>query len=164
LLEAIGAPRPDGLFLEGEVQRSWRPFCCGRPGLMRSISIPSLSHQMASLEGLNWQQGSCSLLIITRLQPYRAGARHAESPCCGRPKSAHSKRSGGASARSSTHSRRMHQLLQELWLRFQVSQKCTRCFVKRRPPHQIQSQSVTLIRLACRSLPCYDPIYRNCSA
>ena len=24
--------------------RSWRPFCCGWPGLMRSISMPSLSH------------------------------------------------------------------------------------------------------------------------
>src|ERR1700722_16434506 len=28
--------------------RSWRPFCCGQPGLMRSISIPSLSHQTES--------------------------------------------------------------------------------------------------------------------
>src|ERR1700685_1296061 len=32
--------------------RSWRPFCCGWPGLMRSIAMPSLSHQTASLERL----------------------------------------------------------------------------------------------------------------
>jgi len=25
--------------------RSWRPFCCGWPGWMRSIWIPSRSHQ-----------------------------------------------------------------------------------------------------------------------
>src|ERR1700733_778372 len=29
--------------------RSWRPFCCGLPGLIRSISMPSLSHQTDSL-------------------------------------------------------------------------------------------------------------------
>ena len=33
--------------------RSWRPFCCGWPGLMRSISMPSRSHQTESLERLN---------------------------------------------------------------------------------------------------------------
>src|SRR5258706_9371922 len=33
--------------------RSWRPFCCGWPGWMRSIPIPSLSHQTASLLRLN---------------------------------------------------------------------------------------------------------------
>ena len=32
--------------------RSWRPFCCGLPGLMRSIAIPSLSHQTESLDRL----------------------------------------------------------------------------------------------------------------
>ena len=25
--------------------RSWRPFCCGLPGLIRSMPIPSRSHQ-----------------------------------------------------------------------------------------------------------------------
>ena len=30
--------------------RSWRPFCCGLPGLVRSIAMPSRSHQTASLE------------------------------------------------------------------------------------------------------------------
>ena len=30
--------------------RSWRPFCCGLPGLMRSIMIPSLSQKTDSLE------------------------------------------------------------------------------------------------------------------
>jgi len=33
--------------------RSWRPFCCGWPGLMRSIAMPRRSHQTASLESLN---------------------------------------------------------------------------------------------------------------
>ena len=32
--------------------RSWRPFCCGLPGLMRSMAMPSLSHQTDSLERL----------------------------------------------------------------------------------------------------------------
>ena len=32
--------------------RSWRPFCCGWPGLMRSMAMPSLSHQTESLERL----------------------------------------------------------------------------------------------------------------
>ena len=33
--------------------RSWRPFCCGWPGLMRSMAMPSRSHQTESLERLN---------------------------------------------------------------------------------------------------------------
>ena len=33
--------------------RSWRPFCCGFPGLILSISMPSLSHQTESLDRLN---------------------------------------------------------------------------------------------------------------
>src|SRR5512145_645404 len=33
--------------------RSWRPFCCGWPGLMRSIAMPRRSHQTESLERLN---------------------------------------------------------------------------------------------------------------
>ena len=33
--------------------RSWRPFCCGWPGLMRSIVMPSRSHQTESFERLN---------------------------------------------------------------------------------------------------------------
>jgi hypothetical protein len=33
--------------------RSWRPFCRGCPGLMRSIAMPSLSHHTDSLERLN---------------------------------------------------------------------------------------------------------------
>ena len=27
-------------FLRVRCMRSWRPFCCGRPGLMRSIAMP----------------------------------------------------------------------------------------------------------------------------
>jgi hypothetical protein len=33
--------------------RSWRPFCCGWPGLIRSIAMPSRSHQTDSFERLN---------------------------------------------------------------------------------------------------------------
>ena len=33
--------------------RSWRPFCCGWPGLMRSMAMPRRSHQTESLERLN---------------------------------------------------------------------------------------------------------------
>ncbi len=33
--------------------RSWRPFCCGCPGLVRSISMPSPSHQTESFDRLN---------------------------------------------------------------------------------------------------------------
>src|ERR1700730_6468408 len=33
--------------------RSWRPFCCGLPGLMRSIAMPSLSHQTNAVIGAN---------------------------------------------------------------------------------------------------------------
>src|SRR5262245_25921110 len=32
--------------------RSWRPFCCGFPGLIRSIAMPRRSHQTANLERL----------------------------------------------------------------------------------------------------------------
>src|SRR5579871_4048659 len=37
--------------------RSCRPFCCGWPGLMRSMAMPSLSHQTESFERLNRELG-----------------------------------------------------------------------------------------------------------
>ena len=37
--------------------RSCRPFCCGWPGFMRSIWMPSLSHQTESFERLNRELG-----------------------------------------------------------------------------------------------------------
>jgi len=40
---------PGGLtvsFLSVRCMRSWRPFCCGRPGLMRSMSIRRMIHTM----------------------------------------------------------------------------------------------------------------------
>src|ERR1700746_1053204 len=37
--------------------RSCRPFCCGWPGLMRSMAMPSLSHQTESLERLKREFG-----------------------------------------------------------------------------------------------------------
>ena len=39
-------------FLRVRCMRSWRPFCWGCPGLMRSMAMPSLSHQTESLERL----------------------------------------------------------------------------------------------------------------
>ena len=33
--------------------RSWRPFCCGWPGLIRSMAMPRRNHQTDSLERLN---------------------------------------------------------------------------------------------------------------
>src|SRR5450755_1884972 len=40
-------------FFRVRCMRSWRPFCCGLPGLMRSMPIPRRSHQTASLLKLN---------------------------------------------------------------------------------------------------------------
>src|SRR6266581_1864095 len=40
-------------FLRVRCMRSWRPFCCGWPGLMRSMAMPSRSHQTESFERLN---------------------------------------------------------------------------------------------------------------
>src|SRR5690242_18376661 len=40
-------------FFNVRCMRSCRPFCCGCPGLMRSIAIPSRSHQTESFERLN---------------------------------------------------------------------------------------------------------------
>ena len=40
-------------FFKVRCMRSWRPFCCGWPGLMRSMAMPRRSHQTESLERLN---------------------------------------------------------------------------------------------------------------
>src|ERR1039457_6246867 len=40
-------------FFRWRCMRSWRPFCWGWPGLMRSIPIPRRSHHTASLLKLN---------------------------------------------------------------------------------------------------------------
>jgi len=45
LLQEVGIGRLGSLFLQGEMRRSWRPFCCGWPGLMRSMPIPRRSQQ-----------------------------------------------------------------------------------------------------------------------
>src|SRR6516164_458946 len=39
-------------FFSVKCMRSWRPFCCGWPGLMRSMAMPSRSHHTESLERL----------------------------------------------------------------------------------------------------------------
>src|ERR1700723_2796512 len=44
---------PGGLvasFFKVRCMRSWRPFCCGLPGLMRSMPIPKRNHHTESLE------------------------------------------------------------------------------------------------------------------
>jgi hypothetical protein len=53
LLQEIGAGRLGGLQLECEMHSFVGPFCCGLPGLMRSMSMPSLSHQTANRDRLN---------------------------------------------------------------------------------------------------------------
>src|SRR5689334_22315711 len=39
-------------FFSVRCMRSWRPFCCGWPGLMRSMAMPRRSHHTESLERL----------------------------------------------------------------------------------------------------------------
>ncbi len=68
--------------------RSWRPFCCGWPGLMRSIAMPSRSHQTESLERLNKALGLAK------------GTPLSERMASGRPRSRNS-RSKAVQARSS---------------------------------------------------------------
>ena len=43
LLQAVGTRCRVVSLLRVRCMRSWRPFCCGWPGLMRSMAIPSLS-------------------------------------------------------------------------------------------------------------------------
>ena len=52
LLQAVHAGRAGRLLLEGEVHALVAAVLLGRPGLMRSMAMPSLSHQTASLERL----------------------------------------------------------------------------------------------------------------
>lgn len=44
-LEEVCASRSGCFFFRVKCIRSCRPFCCGFPGWMRSMAIPSLSHQ-----------------------------------------------------------------------------------------------------------------------
>src|SRR5215469_9286951 len=55
--------------------RSRRPFCCGWPGLMRSMAMPRRSHQTESLERLNRAFGLAN------------GTPLSERIACGRPRS-----------------------------------------------------------------------------
>ena len=62
--------------------RSWRPFCCGWPGLMRSMAMPSLRHT-ESFERLN---NALGLAKGTPLADGKRQAALAELPlkgdCC----------------------------------------------------------------------------------
>lgn len=53
LLQAVAAGRGAVSFFSVRCMRSWRPFCCGLPGLMRSMAMPSLSQKTESLDRLN---------------------------------------------------------------------------------------------------------------
>jgi hypothetical protein len=44
LLQEVVRRRRVVSFFSVRCMRSWRPFCCGLPGWMRSMPIPSLSH------------------------------------------------------------------------------------------------------------------------
>jgi hypothetical protein len=87
-------------FLRVRCMRSWRPFCCGCPGLMRSIAMPSLSHQTASFDRLKRALGLAK------------GTPLSERMACGRPRSAKScakavtARSSRVDARASQSSRK----------------------------------------------------------
>jgi hypothetical protein len=50
LLQEVGARRACGLRFKVKCIRSWRPFCCGWPGRIRSIEIPSRNHHTESRE------------------------------------------------------------------------------------------------------------------
>lgn len=62
--------------------RSWRPFCCGLPGLIRSMSMPSLSHHTDNRERLNsalgLAKGTPLSVLIARGKPNSA-LEHGES-------------------------------------------------------------------------------------
>lgn len=47
-------------FLSVRCMRSWRPFCCGWPGWMRSRRIPKRSHQTASRDSPNSAQAAAN--------------------------------------------------------------------------------------------------------
>ena len=53
LLQEVPAAGLVASFFSVRCMRSWRPFCCGWPGLMRSMPMPRRSHQTASLLKLN---------------------------------------------------------------------------------------------------------------
>src|SRR6202047_3124259 len=52
LLQAVRSGRSGCFFLQLRCMRSWRPFCCGWPGLMRSMAMPRRSHQTERRGGL----------------------------------------------------------------------------------------------------------------
>src|SRR5947209_15623722 len=54
--------------------RSWRPFCCGWPGLMRSMPIPSRSHHTESFERLNKALGLAKGTPLSERMPKRQAA------------------------------------------------------------------------------------------
>src|ERR1700676_5223030 len=62
LLQAVHSGRSVASFFSVRCMRSWRPFCCGWPGLMRSMAMPRRSHHTESLERL--KRGATRLMVI----------------------------------------------------------------------------------------------------
>jgi hypothetical protein len=75
LLKAVHARRAGCLLFEREVRALMAPFCRGWPGLMRSMAMPSRSHQRESFDRLNKALGLAK------------GAPLSERMACGRPRS-----------------------------------------------------------------------------
>ena len=74
------ARRASRFLLERQMHaRSWRPFCCGWPGLMRSIAMPSRNHPTDSLERWNRALG---LAKGTPLSDRRAPGRPRSRKSC----------------------------------------------------------------------------------
>jgi hypothetical protein len=88
LLEAVHGWRAGYFLLEGEMHSLMAPALCGLPGLMRSMVMPSRSHQTESFERLNKAFGLAK------------GTPLSERMEWGRPRS-QNKRSKAVSARSS---------------------------------------------------------------
>ena len=78
--------------------RSWRPFCCGWPGLMRSMAMPSRSHQTESLERLKRPLG---LAKGTPLSERMAAGRPRSRKSCSKAVMAGSSRVDSRASQSS---------------------------------------------------------------
>src|SRR5215831_5234855 len=59
--------------------RSWRPFCWGWPGLMRSMEMPRRNHQTESLERLNRPLGEAKGTPVVRANGARQAALSEEA-------------------------------------------------------------------------------------
>src|SRR3954463_9113394 len=63
-------------FFSVRCMRSWRPFCCGWPGLMRSMAMPSRSHRW-----LRGERGHCSMARVPTIAEEDAKRPNRERDC-----------------------------------------------------------------------------------